>query len=339
MASSDGVVSVCIPAYMAEGFIERTLSCAVEQTYEAQRILVSIDRSADGTEEICRSFARADDRIEVKAHDEQLGWVGNVNFLLDWVSSEFGFVYFHDDIVETTYSEMLVRALRERPDAASAHCDVLLDGGNGGRLRRGCAYDGTAAQRLLRYLVGPNRGALLRSMVRRSSPAADLRMTVAGAHYEMALVAAGPVVHVDEPLYRRWIERPGGLTDAMAQRPFDAFVDGARLNGTFAEDVIEELRPSADEGELLRFGLAVYMTDRLRTLETSHQATRLVGLDEVLSSPASLQVPVAAERLSEELRELCIAGSARAERRTAARAQQLGRAVPRAGSASRTSRR
>ena len=45
------MVTVCIPAYQAEAFIDRTLRCARAQTHEAQRILVAIDRSEDGTED------------------------------------------------------------------------------------------------------------------------------------------------------------------------------------------------------------------------------------------------------------------------------------------------
>ena len=81
MPGADGVVSVCIPAYQAESFIDRTLHCAREQTYELQRIIVSIDASDDKTEEMCRSHAGDDNRIEVHAHTERLGWVDNINYL------------------------------------------------------------------------------------------------------------------------------------------------------------------------------------------------------------------------------------------------------------------
>src|SRR3954469_1968464 len=153
MAGGDGVVSVCIPAYQSESFIEQTLRCAREQTYAAQRIVVSIDASDDGTEALCRAQARDDDRIEVHAHRDRLGWVDNVNFLLDAVSTEFAFVYFHDDVIEPTYSERLVDALRQRPDAASAHTDVVLHGEHGERPRPGCTYDGSATERLFTYFV------------------------------------------------------------------------------------------------------------------------------------------------------------------------------------------
>ena len=318
MPGADGVVSVCIPAYQAESFIDRTLHCAREQTYELQRIIVSIDASDDDTEEVCRSHAGDDHRIEVHAHTERLGWVDNVNFLLDSVRTEFAFIYFHDDLIEPTYSERLVEALLQNPGAASAHCDVVLFGDSGEKLRLGCTYDGTAAERLLTYFVSPNRGALLRALVRTASPASRLRMPIAAAAYEMAFVAAGPSVHVAEPLYRRWEQRTGGLTDTWSRVSFDDLVSGMRFNAAVAREVVDGLQPSTDERAVLEFGLALYLTNHLRWLEANYGATRVVGLAEVLDGPVALDVPPAVERLPEPLRSLCTTARERARARTAA---------------------
>ena len=106
-------MTVCIPAYQAAEFIERTLGCASAQTYAKQRILVSVDVSTDPTAEICRKRARDDPRIEVIAQPKRLGWAGNVNFLLDSVRSEFAFLYFHDDLIEPEYSARLIAAVKK----------------------------------------------------------------------------------------------------------------------------------------------------------------------------------------------------------------------------------
>jgi Glycosyl transferase family 2 len=323
VTTTDGIVTVCIPTFQAESFIDRTLQCARDQSYAAQRVVVSIDQSDDGTEEICRTHARADDRIEVHVHGARLGWVGNVNFLLDSVRSEFAFIYFHDDEIEPTYTESLVAALRRRPDAVSAHCDVVLYGTGSEKLRRGSNYDGSPAERLLTYLISPDRGELLRSLVRTASPASQIRMTPAGARYEMALVMAGPAVRVAEPLYRRWEQRTGGLTDGFTRYPFDKVVDGCRNNAIMARALVDDLQPTETERAQLEFGLAVYFTKRLRWLEAAHAAPRLVELDEVLEEPAELQLPSAANELRADLLELSTTALTAVRARTAARARQL----------------
>src|SRR6185437_12170453 len=92
-------ITICIPAYQAQAFIDRTLRCAQGQTYDRVRILVAVDRSNDCTAQICRAFAAEDPRIEVIEHNERLGWCRNVNALLDQTDTPFFFIYFHDDLI------------------------------------------------------------------------------------------------------------------------------------------------------------------------------------------------------------------------------------------------
>jgi hypothetical protein len=258
----------------------------------------------------------------VTAHHERLGWVGNVNHLLDTFTSEFAGIYFHDDLVEPTYVERLVAALRRRPDAASAHCDVVLDDRSGDeKIRRSVDYDGTGTERLLRFLLGRERGSLLRSMVRRTTPAGRLRMSPAAVVYEMALVATGPAVGVQDPMYRRWTKRAGGMTVGMHRRPLTDALQGLRFNAAAAIAVIDGMRPSPAERELLEFGLGLYLTDHLRSLETTYAADTAIDLTEVLDGDPVVDVPAAVSELAPDVRDLCVAALERVRRRADAQAR------------------
>ncbi|MGB3511557.1 MAG: glycosyltransferase family 2 protein, partial [Microcoleaceae cyanobacterium] len=57
------LVSVIIPAYNAEVFIERTLDSVLSQTYKNLEVLVIDDGSGDQTPEIVKSFAQKDPRV------------------------------------------------------------------------------------------------------------------------------------------------------------------------------------------------------------------------------------------------------------------------------------
>lgn len=57
------LVSVIIPAYNAEGFIEKTLLSVLSQTYDNIEVVVVDDGSRDRTAEIVKSFAQQDRRI------------------------------------------------------------------------------------------------------------------------------------------------------------------------------------------------------------------------------------------------------------------------------------
>lgn len=253
-------VTICIPAYQAEPFIDRTLWCARRQTHRAIRILVSVDRSEDATERICREHSAADERVVVVSHSERLGWAANSNALLERVQSEFFFLYFHDDVIEPEYTGVLLQAFEERPDAVSTHCDMDRFGALTGVVPA-ITFDGSDTRRLLTFLVAPTSGPMLRSLTRRRVLDAGLRFPAIGKPgvwqvepYKMALIAAGPAIGVPRALYRRW-HREGSLTADWVSGPLDPVIEGQRLQCAIALDLIAALDASSPEKEVLRFCL------------------------------------------------------------------------------------
>ncbi len=112
---TEPVVTVCIPTWQAEAFIDQTLGCARNQTYPRLRImiLVSVDHSDDRTTEICQRHAREDRRVEGFAQGERLGWARNINFLLDQVTSEYFFIYPHDFLNDSPRFDNVSGALHD----------------------------------------------------------------------------------------------------------------------------------------------------------------------------------------------------------------------------------
>ena len=327
--TGDGVVTVCIPAWQAASFIERTLRCALAQTHPGLRIVVSIDASDDDTERICREQADRDGRISVTAHRERLGWAANVNHLLDRADTEFAVLYVHDDLIEPAYCERLVTALRRRPDAASAHCDLGHFGG-GDHVAPAHAYEGSAADRLFEFLVTPAKGSMLRSMVRTARIGPGVRLPTdsragvwANEPFLMRLVAAGPVLAVPEVLYRRWDKRRGGLTDGWTALPFAEILDGYRVNAASALALVDRLDPTPGQRELLRFGLLVYLMPRVRLAEQRHGAVRVTAPEEIHPVLTDGGVPAAVDGLPEVLRGWCLRSYAHFEALTAERAREV----------------
>jgi hypothetical protein len=330
-AQGDQAVSICIPAYEAAGFIERTLDCACAQRGAEVRILVSIDVCEDATEEICRARAAEDERIDVIAQPERLGWAQNVNFLLDRAETEFAFVYFHDDLIESAYCERLMGALQERPDAASAHCDVGHFGGSD-KVIEGLELDGPAPTRLFEFLIALRRPSILRSMLRvEACGAARLSTQASGIWanqpFLAELIVAGPALHVPEVLYRRWDRREGGVTDRWRKLPFEQIVEGFRANAQEVLRVIDDLGPSGTEREQLVFALFLYMMGRVRRGEGRYGATSLLAPEELVPEFAGMSVPPAVEELEEPVRERCMASWDRYQRRTGRLALELGDAA------------
>lgn len=268
----DETVTICIPAWRAETFIERTLNCALAQTHAKLRILVSVDQGEDATLPICEKFTSADSRVEVFAQKERLGFAGNVNFLLGRVQSPFYFLYFHDDIILPTYTERLLKALRKDPNATSAHCDMGHFGASD-HVSIGCNYAGSAARRLATFLVAPERGSPLRGLTRSEILSEKLRLPTnaaggfwANEPYLMRLLAAGPAVRVPKVLYLRWDQRKEGLNEGWKGLSPAQVVSGFQANIASALAIIAEATSPA-EREILVFCLYVHTMLRVRDFE------------------------------------------------------------------------
>jgi len=294
----DETVTICIPAWRAEEFIERTLNCALAQTHAKLRILVSVDHCEDATVPICEKFARADSRIEVFPQKERLGWAGNVNFLLERIQSPFFFLYFHDDIVLPPYTERLLKVLRKRPDAISAHCDMGHFGASD-RVSIGCTYAGSAARRLATFLVAPERGSPLRSLTRSDILGGGLRMPTAAVGgfwanepYLMRLLAGGPALRVPEVLYLRWDQRKDSLTEGWKTLSPAQVVSGFRANITAALAIIAGAVSPA-ERVVLVFCLYVHIMLRVRDFEHRVGISAIGSAEDLHPAFANQSIPAA----------------------------------------------
>jgi hypothetical protein len=310
------VVTVCIPTWQSEGFIDKTLRYARDQTYPHLRIAVSIDLSDDRTEEICRRHADEDSRVTVLAHRSRLGWARNVNFLLERVTSEYFFIYLHDDILDARYVETLLTVLAAHPDAASAQCDVLHvqpDGTQG--LNPGATQEGPTSRRILASLVGTHGGEPLRSLIRSSAVGESLRLAETSARgfeahqpFQLRLFAAGPALHVPETLYWRWSSRKGGLVDSWTTTSIETVVADLRANAVDSLGVIDGSDTAEFEKTAMRFGLYVNQMIRLRDHELGQRARALVDPRDVSPAYTYAGIPAAVADLPRDVREWVVSG-------------------------------
>ncbi|MAT95460.1 MAG: hypothetical protein CME59_23070 [Halioglobus sp.] len=268
-------VSVLIPAYMAEAFIDRTLHFARGQTFNRLAIHVSVDAGSDDTAGIVRRHAERDPRVVLHSQASRLGWAGNVNFLIERVDTPFFFIYFHDDILLPQYTQVLLDTLARHATSAGAYCDLCQFGATQ-RISSGPAYTGDLLQRLLTLMLSLERGSPLRAMLR-SDRAGHLRLPTdaaagfwANEPFLMDMVAAGPLQHVTEVLYMRWNNRPGGLTDGWKQLPPADAVSGWRANIDTRLELIQQLADSERDCRALRFALFLHAFPAMQGLAQTY---------------------------------------------------------------------
>lgn len=117
-------ISIIVPAYNIENYIENTLKSICAQTYQNLEIIVVDDGSKDGTSEILDKFAEGDSRIKV-IHKENGGvtsarFAGMKAATGEWIGFVDG-----DDYIEPEMYEILLRNAKQF-DADISHCGYQM---------------------------------------------------------------------------------------------------------------------------------------------------------------------------------------------------------------------
>lgn len=118
-------VSVLLPAYNAERYVERSVRSILGQTFDRFELLIVDDGSSDRTGEILESLARTDPRIRLTRR-ENLGLVASLNELIGRARAPLLARMDADDIAEPTRFEREVAYLAEHPDCVLVGSRVTL---------------------------------------------------------------------------------------------------------------------------------------------------------------------------------------------------------------------
>ncbi|GAA4747145.1 glycosyltransferase family 2 protein [Flavisolibacter ginsenosidimutans] len=120
MTTEQGV-SICIPAYNGEKYLQEALQSAVKQTYPEIEVLVVDDGSTDNTLIIANSFATTHDNVRVLKNPASGGMVANWTKCVEEAKHSWIKFLFQDDILEPDCVQKLMDLCRET-NAAIAFC-------------------------------------------------------------------------------------------------------------------------------------------------------------------------------------------------------------------------
>lgn len=113
-------LSVIIPVYNCQEFLERCLESVTNQTYHDLEIILVDDGSTDASGEICDSYAKRDKRISV-FHQMNQGVSAARNFGLSKITGEVVSFIDSDDTLDLDMYEFLINILNSY-NADIAHC-------------------------------------------------------------------------------------------------------------------------------------------------------------------------------------------------------------------------
>lgn len=121
-------LTVGLPVYNGEKYLEEALEALLGQSYEDFELVISDNASTDSTGDICRRYARRDSRIRYFRQPRNIGLNPNHNFVVMQATGELFKMASHDDLWARDLLKRCVAVLDEHPEAVVAHCwEAMID--------------------------------------------------------------------------------------------------------------------------------------------------------------------------------------------------------------------
>ncbi len=276
------LVSVVVPAYNVEAYIDQCLSSIENQSYGALEIIVVDDGSIDNTLELVRAHAEVDGRIRVLAQQNQFAGVArNVGF--EQSSGEYVLFLDADDFfAPDMVASLVARAEETRSDVVVCRSDYYDDASGEERpidfsLLHVDANDVYSGEELcdvmFRFCVGWPWDKLYRSAFVREQGLRfqALRSTNDAFFVFMALMLSERISFVDMPLVKHRTNNATSLEHTRSKSWNNAVIAALAIG--------EELRARGLYSTFERSYLNWVLNFSLWNVETLDAASRLALVD------------------------------------------------------------
>ena len=221
------LVSIGMPVYNGERFLENALNSILSQSFKDFELIISDNGSTDRTEAICRHYAEADPRIRYFRSQQNLGAGWNFDRVAELARGKYFKWACHDDLCGLEFLQRCLDILEQDPGIVLAYPKTLIVDEHGAEIEK--HEDGfhlmsrQPVERFKNYLrlvrngneCHPFHGLMRRDVLSQllplgSYPSSDLillgKLTLYGRFYEV-------------PSYLFWKrDHPG--TSVRAHRPF-----------------------------------------------------------------------------------------------------------------------
>ncbi|HKJ45099.1 MAG TPA: glycosyltransferase family 2 protein, partial [Balneolales bacterium] len=109
-------VSIGMPVYNGENYIERAISSILAQTYKDFELIISDNASTDKTQEICKMFVGRDNRVRYHRNSKNIGAARNYNIVFRLSRGKYFKWAAHDDELAPAFLEDAVNVLEKNKD-------------------------------------------------------------------------------------------------------------------------------------------------------------------------------------------------------------------------------
>lgn len=204
-----GLLSVIVPVYKVEQYLDRCVESIVSQTYHNLEIILVDDGSPDRCPELCDQWAKRDTRIKV-IHKENGGAADARNIGIRVATGEYLAFVDSDDYIEREMYETMLAAMG-RTDSGIACCGRYVVRGSL-QIPKHCMDRETvftAVDALREMLLGGAVEEAVWDKVYRAELFEGLQFPVGEINEDIVIIPAllnraGRVVHVGKSFYYYW---------------------------------------------------------------------------------------------------------------------------------------
>ncbi len=206
--TNEPLISVIVPVYNVDEFLDACLQSIVDQSYPRLEILVVDDGSTDGSGDKCDRWAERDERIRV-IHQPNGGLSSARNTALDAMSGDWVIMVDSDDVLHPDAASTLLDAIRrEQADIVVGDYVVIYDDERpkwpADTASHGTAYGQHDALLAVFYQQGLTHSAWAR--IYRSSLFDGIRYPVGQLYEDLAIIypllkKCDKVVKIDKVVY------------------------------------------------------------------------------------------------------------------------------------------
>lgn len=122
------LVSICIPSYNNEGFIQSCIQSVLDQTYVNVEVLIADNKSTDNSWRIIQSFT--DSRVRSVQNRENIGMIANFNKVRSMINGDFALFLSSDDKLKPHCIETLLNPLLLNENLSFSFGEVEYIGGS-----------------------------------------------------------------------------------------------------------------------------------------------------------------------------------------------------------------
>lgn len=201
-------VSILLPVFNSERYLESTIDSVLAQTYQNWELLISDNCSQDATLAIAKAYAAKDKRIVFWQNETNVGVAGNYNKCIERSTGEYLELFGADDLFAPDCLGRLVHVLDNHPDVALATCARNLIDGNGTCSKVDRPFDGTrqlASDEVIRSNLSSLSNWIISPVMYRASlkgSGFDPGLKVWGdIDYWSRVLKGGDAYYVDEVLF------------------------------------------------------------------------------------------------------------------------------------------